>query len=251
MDPDLVRQQEEEEAASRLYSRVTPSALARAGLTVSLTSQGPAEIFESAKPHSSPAASLAKATTADANIPPVPEELAISADKAAALPITATPLPVLVTKRPRYAKRQISKRPIWFASLFNVLFVAAGIAAGLIFGVKQHLSPLHEFFVCAGAGYLLGLISAVDWLRRSCHCALWRAIGVVLWPVGITWITQLMALALATYFPPNALFNVGGLSIPVVWGLFAAGAVASYVLAVPSMADAFRQIHPPVRTAKT
>jgi hypothetical protein len=179
--------------------------------------------------------------------PSVPKELALSADKAASQAlIPASVLPVLVNKRPRFAKRHIPKRPIWFATFFNVLFVAAGIAAGVIIGVKQHLSPLHEFFLCAGLGYIMGLHSAVDWLRRSFQCTLWRAVGVALWPVAITWITQLMTLALATYFTETAPLSVGGGSVPATWALLAAGAVASYFLALPSIIEAFRQMHTPV-----
>ncbi|MEJ2119002.1 MAG: hypothetical protein P8Y36_14415, partial [Alphaproteobacteria bacterium] len=121
--------------------------------------------------------------------------------------------------------------------------------AGVIIGVQQHLSPLHEFFVCAGVGYVMGLYSAVDWLRRSCQCTLWRAVNVALWPIAITWITQLVTLALVTYFAPILPLSVIGVVIPAAWMLLAAGVVASYFLAVPSMVEALRQIHPPVRTA--
>ncbi len=248
MDPDLVRQQEEEEAASRLHSRVTSLALARAGLTVTSTPPNPEVILQSS--YREGKARFGDEKAAGAGAPAVPKELALSADKRASLASKSAPvLPVLVTTRPRFAKRQISKRPIWFAMFFNVLFVAAGIAAGVIIGVQQHLSPLHGFFVCAGLGYVMGLFSVLDWLRRSCQCSLWRAINVALWPIAITWITQLMTLALATYFTKTASLSIGGVGIPAAWMLLAAGGVASYFLAVPSMVEALRQMHPPVRTA--
>lgn len=247
MDPDMVRQQEEEEAASRLHSRVSPLALARAGLTVTPTPPSPEVILQ--KSYSEGKARISDEKAEGSGVPPVPKELALSADKRASqAPREPSGLPVLVTMRPCFAKRQISKRPIWFATFFNVLFVAAGIAAGGIISVQQHLSPLHGFFVCAGLGYFMGLFSVLDWLRRSCQCTLWRAVNVALWPIAITWITQLMTLALATYFAPTLSLSEIGVEIPVAWMLLAAGAVASYFLAVPSMVEALRQIHPPVRT---
>jgi hypothetical protein len=246
MDPDMVRQQEEEEAASRSHSRLSPIALARAGLTVTSTPASPEVILQGS--HGEGAASLSSDMVAASDAPSVPKELAISTDKAASQAlIPASVLPVLISERPRFAKRQMPKRPIWFATFFNVLFVAAGIVAGVIIGVKEHLSPLHEFFVCAGLGYVVGLYSAVDWLRRSCQCTLWRAVGVALWPIAITWITQLMSLALATYFAEAAWLSVGGVGIPAAWVILAAGVVASYFLALPSMLDTFRQMHPHVR----
>lgn len=248
MDPDLVRQQEEEEAASRLHSRVTSLALARAGLTVTSTPPNPEVILQSS--YGEGQARLSGEKAAGSAVLSVPKELALSTDKRASQALREpSVLPVLVNMRPRFAKRQISKRPIWFATFFNVLFVAAGIAAGGIISVQQHLSPLHGFFVSAGLGYFMGLFSVLDWLRRSCQCTLWRAAGVALWPIAITWITQLMTLALVTYFAPTLPLSDIGVEIPAAWVLLAAGAVASYFLAVPSMVEALRQMHPPGRTA--
>jgi hypothetical protein len=248
MDPDLVRQQEEEEAASRLHSRVSSIALARAGLTVTSTPPSPEVILQSSYGEGKARFSGEKA--AGSAVLSVPKELALSTDKRTSQASREpSALPVLVNMRPRFAKRQISKRPIWAATFFNVLFVAAGIAAGVIIGVQQHLSPLHGFFVCAGLGYVTGLFSVLDWLRRSCQCTLWRAVNVALWPIAITWITQLMTLALVTYFTPTLSLSDVGVGIPAAWMLLAAGGVASYFLAVPSMVEALRQMHPPVRAA--
>lgn len=196
MDPDMVRQQEEEETASRQRGPVPP----RPGIVVKPSGREEAFVLR-AEPREGdrPSAATASETRARAQKPPPGWGAALRAS--------------------------------FFATAVASLVLVAGIMAG----VRLGLVAWQSLAIGLAGGYLLGWQAAVSGLRRRYELSFGKALRATAVPVILILLALVSAMATAALFidiSPEALSNG---FLPSYWMTVAGGAFAGFLLAVVKM----------------
>ncbi len=201
MDPDLVRQQAEEEAASRLLSR---------------RDLPPDKRVEPVLPMGTRAHPARRATgSLGGGIYPRGPEIAVRAltlGWGAAVGIAAS------------------------ATLGTIV----GIVGGMMLGVKLQLVPLQTVLIGATAGLVLGWqVGALALIQRA-GVTWWRAYGVAIRAVFVIVFVLAVAMFVAPHFigaplAPNAPFDIA-----VFWKSVAAGAAIAVILGAIALHRALR-----------
>lgn len=172
MDPDMVRQQEEAEAAARLRAaqpKLTIPPLAHVEPPASPTpplfleqvvAPPPAppsqRTVKERKEHSAAVKSAPEAAPKPAvETPLIEEHITIFA------PIEQPASPV------RQAMTQAARIGGWSAALYCTALTGAGIAGGIMAGVKLQLVALQSIGIGATAGFAFGWLGAAGLLRRQ------------------------------------------------------------------------------------
>ena len=194
MDPDMVRQQDEEELASRLGGRVK----------VKMPPARP----EAAR--NEPAVLRAEPRKPETRGEPETRLVGVAR---AAQSSGITPWTAIQT-----------------AFACSVM-TGLGLLGGIMLGVKLGLIPEQRLAIGAGAGLLLGWQASMLSLRRRGNLKLGRAITLPLFPTAIILGASIAGMAAAAHFTGIAQMTVGS-EVPLhYWLIAGAGALAGTVIA--------------------
>jgi hypothetical protein len=218
MDPDLVRQQEEEEAASRTLPRKALSPQARGERIEPLLP------MPGAQASARPAARFAAAVQASA--------APASMEAAGGLAVAPPP-----------------RTPGWVTALRGAVSVALGTLLGLIggvmLGVKLQLVPWQSAAIGTAAGLFLGWQLAALVLRRRGRMGRLQAQRRALLPALAAYLALAAAMFLAPYLA--AAPGAAGLApeMAAFWKAVGAGAAIAIILAGALLRRALRRGSPP------
>ena len=196
MDPDMVRQQEEEEAASRLRKIVTGR---------------------------SPSA-------------PAPAPAAVKADPLVLRAEPREPFKAAAPAAVAPPKRAAGWGAVLRATLYCLVFSILGLVGGIMLGVKLGLVHWQFFVLGMSAGFLAGWQSAVAVLRKRYELGVVRAYRAPLIPALIILLSLVAGLAVILPFagPSLETAQTSQLLMPWLFSL-GVGATAGFVLALPKM----------------
>jgi hypothetical protein len=205
MDPDMVRQQEEEEAASRLRK------------------------FATGRPPSAPPKDDAFVLRADPRQPFTNPRQPLKA--AAPAPAAAAP-----------AKRPPGWGAVLRATLYCLLFTILGLIGGILIGMQLGLVPWQYFTLGMVAGFVSGWQSAVAVLRKRYKLGVVQAYRAPLVPAMIMLASLVGGLAvMLPIITGSSLATAQWTQLLMPWLLsLGVGAAAGFVLALPKMRSNLR-----------
>ena len=198
MDPDMVRQQEEAEAASRIR-RPTPMGAANSQIAARA------------------AAGLTQSHARDA-------PFVLRADPRENL--TATP--------PLAPVRPVGWGVVMQASVLGLTATALAAVAGFMLGVKLGLLPWQSLAIGAAAAFILGWLSATVALRRH-GIPLGRAARASIMPTALILFALLTAMAVAALFNDISPATLSDHILPTYWINVGVGALIGLLFAVMRM----------------
>jgi hypothetical protein len=207
MDPDMVRQQEEEEAAARLRAVI--------GAQAPFIRAGDKE----------------------------EDKFILRAEPREPVPASAPAAPMVKAAKATRAASPVKPMPGWGgalrATLLCILLTVVGLVGGIMVGVKLGLVSWQSLALGMAAGFLFGWQSAVASIRKRYGLGRIGALRAPLVPAVIVLLALVAALGLVLPFAGRAADGADTLFLPWLISL-GVGAAAGLVLALPKMRSGLR-----------